>query len=398
MKKKSDLFDDNFTTESNDFAKLFEQSLSQVDRRLSVGDKYRGKILSIGKEQSFVTTGTAKDAIIASSELRDESNNIKHTVGEEIDLVVTRTKGGEIWVTKQGSKTAPVEIENLEDAFDMELPVEGRITEVVNGGYRVSVHGQPAFCPISQMDSRPVADPSSLVGKKFDFIITQFEPSRKNIVISRRKLLDLKRAETEGTWLQTYHVGDILSGRVTRLENFGAFVSVGEGIEGLVHISEISFSRLKHASEALSTGDPVQVKILKIDEEDARLKISLSIKQAGGLADPWLAVIQNLPVGTVVEGTIEKKEVYGFFINIAPAITGLLPKSKWRDSLEVQTIENKKRGDKIKVRVDEIKFEERKISLGLPGDLDDPSWKEHTGNAVLSGSFAAAFAAATKKK
>lgn len=394
---KSNLFDDETTqSESNDFATLFEQSLSHAGRKLAVGDKFSGQLLSLGKEQGFISTSTARDAIISASELLDENKNPKWKVGDRLDVVVTRVKGDEVWVTRQGSKTAPVEIENLEDAFDMELPVEGKVIEIVNGGYRVTLHGQPAFCPISQMDLRPVQDPTSLIGKRFEFIITQFDPSKRNIVVSRRKLLELKRAENEGQWMESHQPGDILSGRVSRVESFGAFVEIGEGIEGLVHISELSFGRLKHASEAVTPGDPVQVKVLKVQDEDGRLKISLSIKQAGGLADPWVEVLQKLPVGTVLEGTVEKREPYGLFVRLTPAITGLLPKSKWRDSVEAQSFENKKKGDKIQVRVDEVKYEERKISLGLPSEVDDPSWKEHVSNQKL-GTLAAAFASAKRK-
>lgn len=389
--KKKDMFDDEIQkTESEDFASLFEQSVSTAGKRLNPGDQFRAEILTIGKEEGFVSTGTPHDASILTADLLDESKQLKYKVGDFIDVVVLKVKGGEIRVTRKGSKSAPVDFENLEDAFDMELPVEGKVQEVVNGGYRVNINGQLAFCPISQLDSRPVADPASMVGKKFEFLITQFEPKKRNIVVSRRRLLDLQRAENEGAWLQTHKVGDLVQGTVTRTETFGAFVEVG-GAEGLVHISEIGFVRLKHASEGVSPGDTVQVKILKIEEVDDRVKISLSIKQAGGLEDPWMQIPQKYPVGAIIDGTVDKKEVFGLFVNIAPGINGLLPKSKWRDSVEANSYEGKKRGDSIKVRVDEIKFEERKISLGLPVEADDESWKQHQSSQSF-GALAAAFA------
>lgn len=401
MSKKNqtpDLFNEEAKNDSQDFASMFEQSLGKTNKRLSVGDHLRAEILSIGKEESFVATGTPTDALIFNTDLLDENKNFKYKVGDIIDVVVLRTSGGEIRVSRKGSKSAPVELDSLEDAFDMELPVEGKVTEVVNGGYRVSVQGQSAFCPISQLDSKPIQDPTQMIGKKFDFLITQFEARKKNIVVSRRRLLALQKAENEGAWIQSHKVGDIIQGTVTRTEQFGAFVELSPGVEGLVHVSEIGFVRLKHASEGVRTGDPVQVKILKIDEEDSRLKISLSIKQAGGVGDPWMQVPQKFSVGTVVEAVVDKKADFGLFVVLTAGVNGLLPKSKWRDSSEAKNYENMKKGDPIKVRVDEVKFEERKISLGLPGEADDDSWREHQKSSQSFGALAAAFSQAKVKK
>lgn len=398
MSKKSNLFneDDNKTHASQDFASMFEQSTSTAGKKLAVGDKLRAEVLSIGKEDSFVSTGTPRDALISTQDLLNDDKTVKYPVGEFLEVVIVRVKGDEIRVTRKGSKAAPADIENLEDAFDMELPVEGKVSEVVNGGYRVLIQGQLAFCPFSQIDSKPVTDTASMVGKKFEFMITQFDARKKNIVVSRRRLMDLQKAENEGTWLETNKVGDLLQGTVTRTEQFGAFVDLGGGVEGLVHVSEIGFIRLKHANEGVRTGDPVQVKILKIEEVDGRMRIGLSIKQAGGVGDPWMEVPQKFPVGAIIDATVDKKEVFGLFVVLTPGINGLLPKSKWRDSVDAQSYEGKKKGDPIKVRVDEIKFEERKISLGLPTEAEDDSWKQHQGNQSF-GSLASAFASANLK-
>lgn len=397
-KTSGDLFNDVKSNDSADFQSLFEQSLSSAGKKLKVGDAIRAEILSIGKEESFVSTGTPNDAIIMTNDLLDENKAVKYKVGEIIDVIVTKIKGDEIRAIRKGAKGAPADVESLEDAFDMELPVEGKVTEVVNGGYRVSINGSLAFCPFSQIDSRQVQDSASMVGKKFEFIITQFDAKKRNIVVSRRKLLDLQKAENEGAWLESHKVGDILMGQVTRVENFGAFVEVEGGVEGLVHISEIGFIRLKHASEALRPGDPVQVKILKIDEEDSRLKISFSIKQAGGVGDPWMQVPVKYAVGTIIDAKVDKKESFGLFVVLEPGINGLLPRSKWRDADDPQSYENKKKGEDIKVRIDEIKFEERKISLGLPTDAEDQSWRSQSQSTGSFGALAAAFGKAQTKK
>jgi len=384
---KRDVFGDEINVKAgSDFASLFENSMGGVGNKVKNGDGFTAEILSIGKEEAFVTTPTSVDAMILRSELLDEEKNLKYKVGDRLDVVVINTKGGEIRVAKKGSRKSNSDMDSLEDAADMEMPVEGRVTEVVNGGFRVSVQGKLAFCPLSQMDYK-VTDPTSYIDKKFDFIITKFEQKGRNIVVSRRKLLDLNKAEKEGSFLETAKPGDILEGTITRLEKFGAFVDIGDGVEGLVHISEIGWSRIQDPSEVVSVGQKVTVKLLKVEDVDGRLKISLSIKQGGGEADPWNTVPANFPVGSVHKGTVEKKEAFGLFIRIAPGVVGLLPKSKTRDSMDAQSFDNKKKGDALMVQIDEILFEQKKISLGLPKEVEDMSWKSHESTSAKKTGF-----------
>lgn len=375
---KKDIFGDDIE-ETKDFAsfeELFAQSEKGLDRKLKVGDVVQGEILSIGKEEAFVSTGTPVDGMIFTKELLDENKQVKYKVGDTLDCVVTGIKGGEIRLAKKGSLSATTD--SLEDAFDMELPVEGRVTETCNGGFRVNIQGKTAFCPISQIDLKFVQDANEYVGKKFDFLITQLDPKGRNIVVSRRRLLELQRAENEGTFMLKHQFGALLEGKIVRLEKFGAFVELEPGIEGLIHVSELSWSRVHDPHEVVSLGQSVTVKLLKTEEVDGKLKISLSLKQADGAGNPWMAVPTKFPVGTIVTGKVEKKETYGLFVNLAPGVTGLLPKSKWRDSVDANQFENKKRGDEITVQVDQILFEEKKISLGLPQEQEDSSWKSHT--------------------
>lgn len=375
---KKDIFGDDIEETKNlaSFEELFAQSEKGLDRRLSVGDQVQGEILSIGKEETFVSTGTPVDGMIFTRDLLDENKQVKYKVGDVIDCVVTALKGGEIRLTKKGSMAAATD--SLEDAFDMELPIEGRVTETCNGGFRVNIQGKTAFCPISQIDLKFVQDANEYVDRKFEFLITQLDPKGRNIVVSRRRLLELQRAENEGTFMLKFQPGAMLEGKIVRLERFGAFVELEPGIEGLVHVSELSWSRVNDPHEVVSVGQTHTVKLLKTEEIDGKLKISLSLKQADGEGNPWLSVPQKFPVGTVVKGKVEKKEAYGLFVNIAPGVTGLLPKSKWRDSVDASQFENKKRGDEVTVQVDQILFEEKKISLGLPQEQEDNSWRAHT--------------------
>lgn len=374
---KKDVFGDELDSKANqDFGSLFEQSLNSVGKKLHVGDKFRGEILSVNKEESFIGTPTTQDAMILTSELLDENKELKYKTGDVIEVVVLNMKGGEIRVARVGSKKANSDLDSLEDAFDMELPIEGRVTEVCNGGFRVQIQNKLAFCPVSQMDYKVNTDHQFYVNKKFEFLITQLDPKGRNVVVSRRKLLDLQKVENEGQFMSQVKAGDILAGEVTRMEKYGAFIRLDSGVEGLCHISEIGWSRLADPSEVLSLGQKVQVMILDLVELDGKLKISLSIKKAGGEGDPWLTVPEKFPVGSLHNGTVEKKEQYGLFVNIAAGVTGLLPRSKWRDHIDAQTFENKKKGDKIQVRIDEILFEQKKISMGLATAAEDESWRD----------------------
>ncbi len=396
---KKDIFGDEVKKDESDFSSMFEQSMDRATKPLKVGDQLKSEILSIGQEEAFVSTGTPQDAVILRMDLVDENKNLKYKVGDILDVVVVKVKGGEVRVTRKGSKKAAADIDSLQDAADMELPVEGRVLELVKGGFRVDVQGQKAFCPISQIDTAFVQSGEEYIGKKLEFLITKIDDSGRNIVVSRKKLLSLQRAESEGVWLETNKVGDILMGTVTRLEAYGAFIKFEDGVEGLVHVSEIGFTRLKHASEALKLGESVQVKILKAEEDvEQRLKISLSIKQAGGIGDPWMKVPVDFPVGSIVTGTIDKKETFGLFIQVAPGITGLMPRSKWQDSLEAAQYEGKKRGDSVQVRIDQVQFEERRLTLGLPSEAEDMSWQAHTTSQKNFGAFADAFKNASASK
>jgi small subunit ribosomal protein S1 len=374
---KKDIFGDEISKNNdNDFASMFENHSSGVGQKLSVGQKFHGEILSINKEESFISTPSTQDAMILNADLLDADKNLKYKVGDRIEVVVVNTKAGEIRVSRVGSKKSSADMDSLEDAFDMEMPVEGRVTEVCNGGFRVQIQNKTAFCPVSQMDYKTAADHSIYVDKKFEFLITQFDARARNIVVSRRKLLDSQKLENEGDFMNKFKAGDIVGATVNRFEKFGAFMGLGGGVEGLCHISEIGWSRLADPSEVLSLGQSVQVKILSIAEADGRLKISLSVKAAGGEGDPWMQVPQNFPLGSQHDGVIEKKEQYGYFVNIAPGITGLLPRSKWRDHLEAASFENKKKGDKIKIQIDEILFEQKRISLGIAGSGEDQTWRD----------------------
>jgi small subunit ribosomal protein S1 len=371
-----DLFDDDDNSAgkngTEDFARMFEESLQGLGRKLAVGDKIRSEVLTVGKEEVFVSTGTVDDGVVLVKDLTDEQGQVSAKVGDFLDLYVTRVHGNQIFLSPK--PTAKNLSEDLEDAFDMMLPVEGRVSEVVNGGFRVQILGKTAFCPISQIDLRRVEDQQSYIGKKMEFLITQFDPKGRNIVVSRKKLLLEQKEISVAAFAEENQVGSMVEGTVTRLEKFGAFVEIAPGLEGLCHISELAWARVSDPAEVLKIGQTVSAKILKIEEGmNGRLNVSLSIKQAS--PTPWENLPQHVREGSLVKGRVERREQYGLFVRIADGLTGLLPKAKviGRPDFSFDKVQV---GDEIAVVIDEIRQDERRISLGLPGDPEAGAWKE----------------------
>ncbi|HEY8272252.1 MAG TPA: S1 RNA-binding domain-containing protein [Pseudobdellovibrionaceae bacterium] len=377
-----DMFgDDDSQNKKDDFGAMFEQSIQGYTKSYGKGDKVTAEVVTLGRDEIFVNVG-GRDGLVPRSEFVDAEGGLKVQIGDQVTLYVIKSQEGLLVLSAKASSKAMSD--SLEDAFDFETPVEGRVTEVVNGGFRVNVMGKSAFCPLSQMDSKPITEPESYIDRKFEFQITKFEQKGRNIVVSRRRILDMEKLENQGSFMDTHKAGDLLQGRVSRIENYGAFVELVSGIDGLVHISEVSWSRLAHPSEALAVGQEVSVKILKI-EEDAlgRLKISLSCKQAE--EDPWMTAYKDFPVGSVHTAKILSKERFGFLMEIKPGIVGLLPKSAFREVADEREMEKKNSGQTLKVQIQNVNTVEKKIALSFPKDQEDTSWQGFTGSGTVSG-------------
>lgn len=376
-----DMFgDDDSQNKKDDFGALLEQSLKGYTKSYEKGDKVTAEVVTLGKEEVFVNID-GRDGMVSRSELVGENGALKVQVGDTVTLYVVKSQEGLLVLsTKPSSKALS---DSLEDAFDFETPVDGRVTEVVNGGFRVNVMGKTAFCPLSQMDSKPITDPESYIDKKFEFLITKFEGGR-NVVVSRRRVLDMEKLENQGSFMDKHKVGDVLNGRVVRLENYGAFVELVPGIDGLVHISEVSWSRIAHPSEALELNQEITVKILKIEEDDAgRLKISLSRKQAE--EDPWMTAYKDFPVGSVHTAVIRSKERFGFLMELKSGVVGLLPKSAFREVVDEREMEKKNPGQTLKVQIQNVNTVEKKISLSFPKEQEDLSWQGFSGTSAGAG-------------
>jgi small subunit ribosomal protein S1 len=377
-----DSHDDDFE-EKNDranseFARMLEDSFRGGSKKFAPGDKVRGEVLVAGKEEIFVSLGGGREGIVPRREMKKNDEPVAVQVGETLDLYVTAVKGGEIYLSPH--PTAKNLADDLEDAFDLMLPVEGRVAEVVKGGVRVALQGgKLAFCPISQLDNRRTETGEEYVGQKFEFLITKFTPGGRDIVVSRRKLLEDQKELQAGSFLEEHKEGDVVPGRIMRLEKFGAFVEVAPGIEGLAHISQLSWSRVNDPSEVVQVGQDVKVKILKIERpEGARMKISLSIKEAG--LQPWDQLPAQIRSGATVEGKVTRLAKFGAFIELAPGIEGLLPLGEMSDSQRVQRAEDiVKAGQTVQVTVKSVDPAARRISLSLRtgSDPDAAEWQSY---------------------
>lgn len=393
-------------TESG-FGALLSESLKSNSKKLRVGDKIRGKILNLGSEDVFVTTGARHDGVMSRRELLDAEGNCPYQVGDYTEVYVTMVKGSEIRLSK--FPTDRNMAEDLKSAYESGLPIQGRIVEVCKGGVRVNIKGKMAFCPISQIDSKHVENAEEYVGRSLEFKITEISEGGKNIVVSRRKLLDAEREVGTASFLSETKDGDTATGRVTRLEQFGAFVELAPGVEGLVHISEIAWSRIGHPSDVLTPGQTVQVVVLKREVANGKAKISLSIKQATPRevadvekpASKKNEALSKYTVGQVLQGKVNRKEQYGLFVEIEPGLNGLLHKSRAQDTKEFQ-FDKVRVNDQITVQIAEIKTSERQIALSLPREDGEDDWKtSYQSNAGASlgtlGSKMAGLLAAKKK-
>lgn len=383
--------------DSGEFARMLGESFKGATKKFKVGDRVRGKILVVGREEVYVSTGTPHDGAVARRDLVDAEGNFPYKVDDVIDLFVTQVRGNEIRLSKNATDRNLAE--DLGEAFEKRLPIPGRVVEVCKGGVRVNIKGKLAFCPISQLDSKHVEGTGEeYVGKSFDFRITQFAEGGRNIVVSRKKLLVEERELGTASFLEETKDGAIVTGKIVRMEPFGAFVELAPGVDGLVHISEIAWSRIGDPSEVLALGQEVTVKLLRREIMDGRAKISLSIKQASdrpaaapsmgaasgtpatlGKDDPWA----KFAPGQVFTGKVNRKELYGFFVEIEPGVTGLLHKSRTLDQSDFR-FEKVKVGDSIAVQIAEIKGAERQISLSLPRDAGEEDWKQHQSKTVAT--------------
>lgn len=302
-------------SDTEDFAALFEASLKA--KRIEQGQTIEGTIVAIGPEVAFVDVGGKGEATIDLDELKDADGDLEVSVGDRVQAVVVSTSGG-ISLSRRLARGAATRAQ-LEDAYRSRLPVEGRVEKEVKGGYEVRIAGQRAFCPFSQIDSVRGTDPAAHLGKVYTFRISEYKEGGRNLIVSRRALQEEEQRAKAGEIRQSLVPGAVMTGRVASVREFGAFIDLGGGVQGLLHVSEMGWSRVTDPSQMFKPGEEITVKVLQVD--DAREKISLGLKQLS--EDPWTTVSSKYAVGQVLSGRVTRVTEFGAFVELEPGVEAL---------------------------------------------------------------------------
>ncbi len=340
-----------------DFTKLYEESLKSIQE----GEVLVGEVVQVDKDYVLVDIGYKSEGQISIDEFRDPDGNVSVKVGDKVDVLLERKDNEEGGIVLSKEKAAKIKIwDNIKKIYENDETIKGKILSRVKGGFSVDV-GLQAFLPGSQVDLRPVRDMNSLIGTEHEFKIVKYNKRRGNIVLSRRALLEAQRMAQREETLSTLEEGAILEGKVKNITNYGLFIDLG-GIDGLVHITDMSWGRVGHPSELYKPGDDIKVKVLSFDRENQR--VSLGIKQLK--PDPWDEAAEKYPVGTKITGRVVNLKDYGAFVEVEPGIEGLIHVSemswtrKVRHPSQVLSV-----GDTVNAVVLDIDLSKKRISLGM---------------------------------
>jgi small subunit ribosomal protein S1 len=305
------------TEPEEDFAALFAASEQEKTTRLEQGQTVEGTIVAIGAASAFVDVGGKGEAEIAVDELKNDEGALDVAVGDRIQAVVVSNRGGVTLSRKLARGAASAR--QIEDAFHARLPVEGRVEAVGKGGYDVRIGGARAFCPFSQIDIIRGTDPAIHIGRTYAFRVTELKDRGRTIVVSRRALLAEEQQTKAEDVRKAIVLGAVLTGRVTSVREFGAFVDLGAGVQGLLHVSEMGWGRIADAAQIVAPGEAITVKVLRVDEANG--KIALGLKQL--TADPWSTVAERYAIGDVRTGRVTRLAEFGAFVELEPGLEAL---------------------------------------------------------------------------
>ena len=356
------------------FADMLEAYDLRRTESLRVGDQIEGIVVAIEKETVFVDTGSKFEGTAEVNDLLEKDGSLACRVGDKLKLFVVGITENEIKLSR--AFTGIGGLQQIQQAFRSTIPIEGKVTELCKGGFIVDIMKRRAFCPVSQMDVKYIDVPEEYVGQIFDFRITRFEQKGRNIIVSRRVLLEEAQQQAKKQFFQKLQIGDTIEGTVTRLMPYGVFVELIPGLEGMVHISELSWSRIDNPDECVRPGDKIHVKVIEFDpgKGSGKTKIALSAKQIEG--DPWERLPETLRTGEKVTGKVTRCAPFGAFVEVAPGIEGLVHISEMSYVKRVlQPEEIVSTGETVSVMVKSIDPQNRKLSLSLRDAEGDP-WLE----------------------
>ena len=356
------------------FAQMFEESLA--NQRFRPGQILNGLVIEVGQDYVVVNAGLKSEAVISIDQFKNERGELEVKAGDEVEVALDSVEdgSGETRLSREKAKRARTWT-RLEEAFTKEQVVTGIINGRVKGGFTVEIENVRAFLPGSLVDVRPVRDPSYLEGKVLEFKVIKLDQKRNNVVVSRRAVVEQEYSAERSALLDNLQEGSVVKGVVKNLTDYGAFVDLG-GIDGLLHITDMAWKRVKHPSEVVKVGDEIDVRILKFDRE--RQRVSLGIKQLG--ADPWQNIARRYPPNTRLWGKVTNIADYGCFVEIEEGVEGLVHVSEmdWTNK-NVNPAKVVHVGQEVEVMVLDIDEERRRISLGLKQCKPNP-WKEFSEN------------------
>jgi small subunit ribosomal protein S1 len=373
----------NFMTDS--FAELFEESLVKAEMR--PGSIIRGTVVDIGSDVVVVNAGLKSEGVVPKWQFLDAEGQIEVQIGDTVEVTLELLEDGLGATLLSRDKAKRVKAwQELEEAFEKNETVQGRITGKVRGGFTVAIGALRAFLPGSLVDVRPVRDTAYLEGRDLEFKVIKIDQKRNNVVLSRRAVVESEFSAEKEALLENLKEGAVVMGTVKNLTDYGAFIDLG-GIDGLLHITDMAWKRVRHPSEAVQIGQELQVKVLKFDQEKNR--VSLGLKQLG--EDPWLNIARRYPPGTRLFGKVSNLTDYGCFVELEEGVEGLVHVSEmdWTNK-NVNPSKVVQLGDETEVMVLDIDEERRRISLGMKQCRPNP-WEEfaamHKKGDKISGSI-----------
>jgi small subunit ribosomal protein S1 len=359
---------------SESFAQMFEESLA--NQRFRPGQILTGRVIDVTPDVVVVSAGLKSEAVIPTAQFKNERGEIEVKIGDDVEVALDSVEdgSGETRLSREKAKRART-WERLETAFEKGEVVTGLINGRVKGGFTVEIDFVRAFLPGSLVDVRPVRDPSYLEGKTLEFKVIKLDQKRNNVVVSRRAVVEQEYSAERSELLDKLQEGAVVKGVVKNLTDYGAFVDLG-GIDGLLHITDMAWKRVKHPSEVVNVGDEIDVRILKFDRE--RQRVSLGLKQLG--ADPWQNIARRYPSGTRLFGKVTNIADYGCFVEIEEGVEGLVHVSEmdWTNK-NVNPSKVVHIGEEVEVMVLDIDEERRRISLGIKQCKPNP-WREFADN------------------